>query len=260
MSTTLHQTWEDHDNEVQQLLKALKNNDIDMVEAITARQPDIIDTVDVNGFSPLMIASARGNKDLVIHLLRHGANKDFQSFSHKTPLLIACENGQVEIAMKLIEAGADIHAFDKGGVPVIHRAVDSMEPLLIEYLVKAGVDVDERDQGQGWTPLMRCAGTFGDVRMARMLVHHGADVNAQDKSELTPIMLASNGGFKSLVRFLLSAGADAKKMNKHGISARQVSIAARDQIIVDIIDHPPPQANEHGEGDAKRLDSISSDK
>eukprot|EP00056_Hartaetosiga_gracilis_P016800 m.5860 g.5860 ORF g.5860 m.5860 type:complete len:255 (+) comp4706_c0_seq2:104-868(+) len=248
-----HETWGDHDVEVQKLHKAVKNDDLDSVEKITEKLPDIIDVMDSNGFSPLMNAASKGGKELVDHLLKNGADKDFETFSHKTPLMVACTNGHIEVAEKLINAGANVHAYDKGGVPIIHHAVDSKQTLLIEYLIKAGVNVDERDHAKEWTPLMRCAGTFGDVHMARALVHYGADVNSHDKTGLTPLMLATNGGFKKLVRFLLSAGADAKKPTKHGVTPQQVAMTARNAEIVDIIDHPPPIINEDVE--AKRVDT-----
>ena len=47
-----------------------------------------------------------------------------------------------------------------------------------------------------------------DVDLARLLVTKGADINAQNSRQLTPLYLTSFNGHEDIVRYLLSAGAD----------------------------------------------------
>ena len=56
------------------------------------------------------------------------------------------------------------------------------------------------------TPLMEAA-SAGHTDIVRLLIAHGADVNAQSSSGNTPLMYACAGGHEDVVRVLLEAGA-----------------------------------------------------
>jgi len=63
----------------------------------------------------------------------------------------------------------------------------------------------------GMTPL-HIAAKRGEMDLARLLIEHGADVNArieqQDKAGITPLHVAVEAGHKDLARFLIAKGAD----------------------------------------------------
>lgn len=53
--------------------------------------------------------------------------------------------------------------------------------------------------------------------MAELLLKHGADVNAQEATKVTPLMLAAGSGYVILVRLLLEHGADPNLGNAEGL-------------------------------------------
>ena len=55
---------------------------------------------------------------------------------------------------------------------------------------------------------MHLAAGNGQTEMAELLLAHGADVNAVGDSGVTPLLLAGNAGYKSLVDLLLRHGAE----------------------------------------------------
>ena len=55
--------------------------------------------------------------------------------------------------------------------------------------------------------------------MTRLLLDHGADVNASTEDEVTPLITAASGGHIEIVRLLLSAGADATQRDESGYTA-----------------------------------------
>ena len=67
-------------------------------------------------------------------------------------LFVACYNGNVELAMDLVDRGADIHARDVYERTPLHKACiyGSMEVAMA--LVDRGADIHARDVEQ-WTPL-----------------------------------------------------------------------------------------------------------
>eukprot|EP00802_Teleaulax_amphioxeia_P017430 Tamp_17586.p1 GENE.Tamp_17586~~Tamp_17586.p1 ORF type:complete len:364 (-),score=57.01 Tamp_17586:290-1381(-) len=77
----------------------------------------------------------------------------------------------------------------------------------------AGARVDARD-GLGRTALHWAARTaINNETNARILIHHGADVNAQDHDGWTSLTYASFYGRVSVVRFLLRHGADVNLLS-----------------------------------------------
>ena len=67
-------------------------------------------------------------------------------------------------------------------------------------------NVEDRGMKGDCTPLMEAA-SAGHTDIVRLLIAHGADVNAQSSSGNTPLMYACAGGHEDVVRVLLEAGA-----------------------------------------------------
>ncbi|TRM57323.1 ankyrin repeat-containing domain protein, partial [Schizophyllum amplum] len=57
------------------------------------------------------------------------------------------------------------------------------------------------------TPLHRAA-EDGHLELARLLVDHGADIEAQEEEGRTPLHLTAEGGHCEVARFLIDKGAD----------------------------------------------------
>lgn len=56
----------------------------------------------------------------------------------------------------------------------------------------------------------------GHVDIVRLLIAHGADVNAVSSSGNTPLMYACAGGHEECVRALLENGANVEDHNENG--------------------------------------------
>ena len=55
---------------------------------------------------------------------------------------------------------------------------------------------------------------YGKIETVRLLIEHGADVTAQDGSNMTPLHLASFSGTPGIVRLLLEHGACVTAQDK----------------------------------------------
>jgi ankyrin repeat protein len=67
----------------------------------------------------------------------------------------------------------------------------------------------------------------GRVNVARLLLEHGADVNAQNNSQDTPLHRVALGGFpdSDVARLLVEHGANIHAENNEGRTASQVALA-----------------------------------
>lgn len=75
--------------------------------------------------------------------------------------------------------------------------------------------VEDRGQKNECTPLMEAA-TNGHVDIIRLLISHGADVNAQSATGNTPLMLACIAGHVDAVKELIAHGANVEDHNENG--------------------------------------------
>jgi len=75
-----------------------------------------------------------------------------------------------------------------------------------QLLIKHGADVNAQ-HSVGWRPL-HTASYHGHLEILRFLIRSGADVNSREPNNLAPLHLASEYGHLEVVRALLESGAD----------------------------------------------------
>jgi ankyrin repeat protein len=126
-----------------------------------------------------------------------------------TPLLVATLRGKVELALFLLDQGADANIPDAGFTP-LHWAVTTWEN-------------GSSNPVYGFEdPMSGIPDRQAKLRLVRALVAHGADPNARmnrrppvgggytDVADATPFLLASSVDDVEMMQILLAAGADPK--------------------------------------------------
>jgi len=176
------------------LIAAIRSGDKSGVETLLAQNPRLADATDDNQQSAILVA-AYAHQFAIAQML-HEADAEVDLFSAAaigylpeveayynwnpktvdwyakdgfTPLQLASDFGQAEVALFLIEKGADIHAVSKNGLALqaIHAAVAGRNRVIVQALLDAGADVTSQQAG-GFTPLM-AAEQNGDVEIIEML-------------------------------------------------------------------------------------------
>lgn len=138
-----------------------------------------------------------------------------------TPLYIACEGGNAEMAGLLIKRGADV------GLPVswqrtpLYAANKGGHADIVKLLLDNGADPNQVAKSQ--TPL-HVAAENGCLQCVIHLVDAGADVNALTSNGSPPIHLAKLSGHDDVVAYLRSHGAGRPAIAP--ISARLASASA----------------------------------
>ncbi len=119
-----------------------------------------------------------------------------------TALHFACYFGQPEVARLLIEKGAKIDAVANNATQVmpLHSAASSRNLAAARLLVEHGAPVNARQQG-GWVPL-HAAAQNGDQEMVDLLLAHGADVDITNNDGKTPAMVAKDKGHVKVASLL----------------------------------------------------------
>ena len=161
--------------------------------------------------TPLMIAARRpGAGSIVKFLLDNGANPNpnAKPVAESSPLMEALTGGDEAIVELLIRRGADAKATAEMGLTM---AVTTGCEKGLELLAAQITDTNAYTMALGLTTV------FGDVKAVRLMLDHGAEVNAVDPFGRTPLMYAAISDLLPLdvVKLLVERGADVNAMDKH---------------------------------------------
>jgi ankyrin repeat protein len=163
----------------------------------------------------LMIAAGHpGGTAIVKLLLDHGAdpNPTRNPATETTPLIQATLAADPESMRMLIERGAEVK--DAGG-PALAMAITIDCRKCVDILVSRNLEK------RAYTFALRAASLSGDTNTIRLLIDHGADVNAVDPLGRTPLMNAVVSEVLPLdsVKLLIERGADVNARSQHAQSA-----------------------------------------
>ncbi len=168
-------------------------------------------------------AIQEGDVDAVIEAV--GADRDcvkLRSRSGMTPLHYAACYNQLEIAWRLVEAGADVNATaTKHELTPAHCAADKNAVDVLRFLISKGADVDAR-AGNGWTPL-HFAARGGRRESIRCLLKANADPDATDNAKCTPLHVAAQSNNATTIKTLLESGANSKTVDASGRTAADLA-------------------------------------
>jgi ankyrin repeat protein len=137
--------------------------------------------------------------------LDHGASANARDAAGNTPLIHAASYGDLSSVRFLLERGAQVNATNAAGATALMRAAFDDEK--VRLLVERGANVNARS-ALGNTALMLAARPFNSHRAVELLLSRGADAKATNQFGATALMAAVAGGDEKSVRLLIKHGAD----------------------------------------------------
>ena len=122
-----------------------------------------------------------------------------------TPLHLAAAAGQLDIALLLLNAGANVNAVTPQNWTPLLEATNQGQTEMVRLLLSRGARVDAREKQNRGTSL-HIAAFQGNLAICRLLLQAGASVNARDGENLTPYFQARDQGFTEVMKLLKQAG------------------------------------------------------
>ncbi|CAI2364852.1 unnamed protein product [Moneuplotes crassus] len=156
-----------------------------------------IDCRDKLNLTPLMKAATHGYYNIVLKLLKYGANPRTRNNFGESALALSCMQENYEICERLIIAKANVNEVDYcKRTPLLKAARHNTDYSILELLLKNGAKTDIADEN-GNTPLHHAA-IRGSEIVAEFLLNLGANPYSLNKKEQVPYELCAD---KSKVAF-----------------------------------------------------------
>ncbi|XP_065172795.1 ankyrin repeat domain-containing protein 49-like, partial [Atheta coriaria] len=124
-----------------EILWAAEHGHLDIVIKIIEEHPQLVNTKDKDGYSPLHRACYSNHIDIVDYLLLHGADISSKTEMQWQPLHSCCQWNHKEIASRLLQMGADVNAVSSGKQTPLHiaashgKSYDMVQLLLIQPFI-----------------------------------------------------------------------------------------------------------------------------
>ncbi len=156
---------------------ALRAQDFDEAKRLIVKGIDI-NSKDNEGDTPLHLAAAIGQLEIVELLIENGAMVDFQDgcdIMGRTPLHRAVSQGHINVARLLIKAGADINAKQWDGYTALNLAKVTNNTELVNLLREFGADDCAVKTGVKRVIITGAAGFIG-FHLSKRLLDEGWEV------------------------------------------------------------------------------------
>lgn len=139
-------------------------------------------------------------------------------------ILWATGEGKAELVEEILQSNPNVHsAVDSDGYTPLHRACYNNHVDIARLLIKHGADVNARTQ-YGWTPL-HSAVKWSNADAAALLLQHGSDVNALSDGQQTPLHVAAtvSNCRETAMTLMLDPNCDASLLNNSNETAAEIA-------------------------------------
>eukprot|EP01156_Anaeramoeba_ignava_P018380 Anaeramoba_ignava/a91581_78.p1 GENE.a91581_78~~a91581_78.p1 ORF type:complete len:972 (+),score=309.43 a91581_78:916-3831(+) len=190
---------------------AVLRNDEKEVEKIIKKDKKVLEerTEDQSHMMPLTLAGQQGMKRMIDLLIKSGAKDIPECFFE------AAKSNQQEIVLELLEQFPFLmKATDGNGETILHILTEDYDKEdLLKKILARKMDISNTNT-QGKTALHKAVEN-NNPNAVKLLINHGANVNARDHKNITPLIqsvISSDDHIidPQIVEILLNSGADPK--------------------------------------------------
>ena len=192
--------------------QAIQKGERESVGVYLDNEPELVNMLDPrSGLSALMTALYYMEPEIASLLMERGATVN---------LFEAAAAGKIDRLRALLdEQSGGVNDFSPDGFQALGLAAFFGQDAAAELLLARGAEVNTPSRNRMSVCPLHSAVAARRLRIASLLIEHGADVNAAQSDEFTPLMGAAQNGQTEMIELLLAHGARADVARANGQTA-----------------------------------------
>jgi uncharacterized protein len=185
---------------MEDILALLRDKKTADIIRLIASNPALLEFKGNNGASLLLLSVYYGNDELTQFIADR--KRDWNIFE-----AAACGLTNM-VAQILQKDSTQVDAYAADGFTPLGLASFFKHEALAEFLLKGGANPSLPSNNSFRVAPLHSAAASKNIAIARLLLDHGADVNAKQQENITPLHSAAHNGHVEMVKLLLDRGAD----------------------------------------------------
>lgn len=205
----------------------LKAGDAEELRQLLEQNPASSEARDARGVSLLMHCIYRGRLDLA---------ELVASKRRALDIFEAASLGRTDRLNELMSDASAVNSYSRDGFTALHFACFFGQPKAAKLLIGSGGAVDAVATNPTKVMPLHSAVSSRNLEAARLLLEHGAPVNARQQGGWVPIHAAAQNGDRPMVELLLKHGADTTLTNDQGKTPSAVAREKGHEDIASLLD------------------------
>lgn len=191
--------------------------------------------------TPLMLAAARGNAEMLNDLLAAGAKPDEPDWMNTTALFFAVRGGSLACVEALLNAGANVNACDARYSTPLLCAIEQSKADVVHALLRHGAAMTHHARLMRSIGIVSCKTEDAEFEDEGDPSRHALGPRRPERVPQPALLFAVSKGLDDMATLLLDAGADvnfvatngdtalteAIKLGHHAIAERLLAYGAR---------------------------------
>lgn len=197
----------------------------------------------LKGTTCLWISACNRHLDIVIELLSNGADPNIANNKGDSPLIPACQKGNMAIVEILLKSNVNVHVYNKnrdnpvliccrtGQAEILNMLLGRMKPSEISIILQEYAEID------GFNPLLAST-ELDKIECIKMLHRYGADLEYRSSldnkiiANATALHLACHYDRMSSVKTLIELGSDINARCYHQFTPLHIAVKGNRYAIV----------------------------
>ncbi|KAF6215517.1 hypothetical protein GE061_010272 [Apolygus lucorum] len=178
-----------------------------------------------------------GDERAAALLIQKKCNVNYQNYLGQTGLIVAAQQGHLNIVRLLLNNGADHEIVDAWGYNALMKAAACGHTAIFRLILRERKNL-QCNTFMGIQTCLTEAATYGRTEIVKLCLEYDIktiDVTAEI-SGMTPLMLAVLGSHYNVVEILLENGANTSLRNSSSQTAKEIAVYLADQNIIKLID------------------------